>query len=108
MGHWFHGDSGAHPDLIADAEAFGMTLPDSIHERTTFAVWPECWDVVMLFLRICTQWRTGPSGVVGLDYGVALQVAEMSGITDRLSLLDDLQVMEYHARGLINKQAGAT
>jgi hypothetical protein len=43
--------------------------------------------------------------VIGLDYGVVLQLARLYGIRDPGATLEELQVMELHARDLINKQA---
>jgi hypothetical protein len=57
-------------------------------------------------MRCMTQWRCGASGVVGLDYGVVLQMASLYQITEDLArVMEDLQTMELHARGLINKEA---
>lgn len=56
-----------------------------------------------MFFRVQTQWRTGSSGVVGLDYGVVLELARLQKIEDPVQLLDDLQVMERHARDLLNQ-----
>ena len=58
-----------------------------------------------MFLRVQTQWRTGGNGVVGLDYGVVLELTRLMQIEDPVQLLDDLQVMELHARNLLNKAA---
>lgn len=58
-----------------------------------------------MFMRVQTQWRTGANGVVGLDYGVVLELARLTKIKDPVQLLDDLQVMELHARTLLNKAA---
>lgn len=33
-------------------------------------VWPENWTAWTLFDALQTQWRAGPGGVLGLDYGV--------------------------------------
>jgi hypothetical protein len=52
-----------------------------------------------------TQWRASGNGVIGLDYGVVLQLASLYGIRDPGATLEELQVMELHARDLINKQA---
>jgi hypothetical protein len=52
-----------------------------------------------------TQWRASGNGVIGLDYGVVLQLASLYGIRDPATTLEELQVMELHARDLINKQA---
>ena len=92
--------------MEADAEAFGLVLEKKAPVH--FMVWPECWDVVDLFLRVQTQWRAGPSGVLGLDYGVAMAVADrLPTSAQTLELLDDLQVMEMRARELINAAARA-
>jgi hypothetical protein len=58
-----------------------------------------------MFMRVQTQWRTGANGVVGLDYGVVLELARLMQVNDPVQLLDDLQVMELHARNLLNKAA---
>ena len=39
-------------------------------EPETFAIWPEHLEVLEMFLRCQTQWRSGPNGVIGLDYSV--------------------------------------
>ena len=68
-------------------------------------MWPEHVDALGMFMRVQTQWRTGSNGVVGLDYGVVLELARLTKIEDPVQLLDDLQVMELHARNLLNKAA---
>jgi hypothetical protein len=103
--HLLHGSS-ANKELLADAAAFGMTLPESILAPKVYHVWPEHMEVLSLFLRCMTQWRCGASGVIGLDYGVVLQMASLYQITEDLArVMEDLQIMELHARDLINKEA---
>lgn len=58
-----------------------------------------------MFLRCQTQWRTGTIGVMGLDYGVVLQLCDVYAVGDKRQLMDDLQVMEAKARELINQAA---
>jgi hypothetical protein len=70
-----------------------------------YEVWPEHWDVLLMFLRVQTQWRATSNGLIGLDYGVVLQLASLQQIADPVALLDDLQVMEHHARELMTKAA---
>jgi hypothetical protein len=70
-----------------------------------FEVWPEHEDAVMLFLQCQTQWRVGGSGVVGLDYGVVLQMMDLYAVGNRRQALEDLQIMESRAKDLINKAA---
>jgi hypothetical protein len=103
--HLLHGSS-ANKELLADAAAFGLTLPDAMLAPKVYYIWPEHMDVLNLFMRCMTQWRCGASGVVGLDYGVVLQMASLYQITEDLArVMEDLQIMELHARDLINKEA---
>ena len=91
--------------LQADAAAYGIILEPHHVEPEQYLLWPEHADAVDLFLRCMTQWRASGNGVIGLDYGVVLQLASLYGIRDPGATLEELQVMELHARDLINKQA---
>lgn len=103
MEHWFHGDGRPDAELLADAKAFGVILAEP--EPVQFVVWPENVAAVQLFIDCQTQWRTTGAGVIGLDYSVVLAVATLSGASDPLSLLRDIQVMETRAVELINAEA---
>jgi hypothetical protein len=103
--HLLHGNQ-ADKELLADAAAFGLALPDELIKPKDCSVWREHWDVLELFIRCATQWRSGANGVMGLDYGVVLQMASLYQITEDLPrVMEDLQTMELHARDLINKEA---
>jgi hypothetical protein len=102
--HWFHGDGGAVDELLADAEAFGLELPESVLKPKEFEVWQEHEDVILMFLRCQTQWRPAPAGVMGLDYGVVFQMMDLYAVDSRQQLMEDLQVMEGRAKQLINEQ----
>lgn len=69
-------------------------------------MWEENWQVVEMFLRLQTQWRTSMSGVVGLDYGAVQWVLRLYEVEDQRSMLEDLQVMEGAALNLINRKEG--
>ncbi len=105
MDHWFHGEEGANEELLADAAAAGIELPESVLKPKVYEVWPENWNTIEMFLRVQTQWRTTSGGVIGLDYGVVLQMTSLCKSPDPLALLEDLYVMEVHARELLNKAA---
>lgn len=47
-------------------------------------------------MDVSTQWRTGASGPIGLDYGVLFQLFRVRGIARKkwADLLDDIQIME--------------
>ena len=59
-----------------------------------FLVWPENADAVTMFSRLQTQWRTGPRGRIGLDYGAAQWLFSLCSVAQPLALLEDLQIME--------------
>ena len=104
MEYLLHGSS-ADKELIADAAALGVALPEAMLAPVDYSIWPEHLEVVSLFIRCMTQWRCGASGVIGLDYGVVLQMASLYQIQDLARVMEDLQIMELHARDLINKEA---
>jgi hypothetical protein len=103
--HLFHGGSGVNDELLADAAAAGITLPERVTKPKGCTIWTEHWPAVELLARCVTQWRTGGNGVVGLDYGVVLQMASLYQIQDLARVMEDLQIMELHARDLINEAA---
>jgi len=82
-----------------------VELPDHLFEAVNYEVWREHVEVVKMFLRCQTQWRSGPNGVLGLDYGVVLQLCELYAVENKAQLLDDLQIMESHALQLIAEAA---
>jgi hypothetical protein len=53
-----------------------------------------------------TQWRTGPCGVTGLDYGVIPNVMRMRGLPRKQwpEVFDLIRVMEGVALPLINQR----
>lgn len=59
-----------------------------------FKVFPDNWEAVQMFLRLGTQWRTGPCGLIGLDYGVLRWLLSLYPAADPRALLEDVQVME--------------
>lgn len=92
--------------LQADAARYGVILEPHHLAPVDCRLWAELWPVVSLFQRSQTQWRATSAGVVGLDYGPVLgQLARLLGVTVDLQLLDDLQVMELHAREKLNRKA---
>lgn len=51
----------------------------------------------MLFMRVQTQWRTGPAGPSGLDYAGVLSALRFLRVRPSPEFFDDLQVMESAA-----------
>lgn len=90
--------------LDDQAAAFGIALPDAMRPPAEFEVWPEHEDAVLTFLRCQTQWRTISEGVVGLDYGVVLEVMRLYDVPSPSTVLEDVQVMESWAIELLNRR----
>jgi hypothetical protein len=102
--HLFRGGTQPSDDLIKEAAAFGVILPDHLEAEKHYSLWADHWPAVELFMRCMTQWRAGPNGVIGLDYGVVLEMAKLYQVPQLPDAMEDLQVMELHARELLNKE----
>ena len=81
------------------------SLPERLLKPDVFEVWPEHEDAILMFLRCQTQWRAGGNGIIGMDYGVVLQVMDLYAVGNRRQVLEDLQIMEAHAKELFNKES---
>lgn len=70
-------------------------------------VWPDNVEALNLFIQFSTQWRTGPGGVVGLDYTPLLhRMDRMELSTVRYDeLLEDIRACEDAALEQIRKNA---
>ena len=78
-------------------------MPEPEPEKD-FEVWQENWDVVSLFLRCQTQWRTSVGGITGLDYASVVSIAKLYKYKDLPSVIEDLQIMEIAAMAEMNKE----
>lgn len=74
-------------------------------ESSDFEIWPENVDALSMFMRCQTQWRSGPNGLIGLDYGVVLELCRLYDVEDKKAVLEQMQIMEGHALGLISESA---
>jgi len=62
-------------------------------------IFPDNWQIVNLFTDIMTQWRAGPTGVIGLDHNVLpmwMRVRKI-GPEDEADVLEGIKVMERSA-----------
>jgi hypothetical protein len=77
-------------------------------ESNNFEVWDENWDIVMMFLRMQTQWEVSMSGYVGLKYDVLLVsggLFDLYDVENRREVLEGLQVMESTALSEFRKKS---
>lgn len=58
-----------------------------------------------MFLRLGTQWRLGPQGVMGLDYNVLQWLISLYPSDNPQGLLEDLQTMEQAALAAMHNRA---
>ena len=90
--------------LQQDAAAYGVILEPHHLAPQDFRLWAELWPAVQLFMRCLTQWRATSTGVLGLDYGVLLQLAPVFGVTVNAAMMDDIQAMEAQAIETLNRR----
>lgn len=93
---------GSRPDA-AVLGAFG--LRESDFERETIGVWPCNQRAVDLFLSIQTQWRMGPGGAVGLDYGVLYHKLDRMDLSPREydRIEDQVRTIEFEALAVMQE-----
>ena len=83
----------------------GIQLLNPVVTPDHFEVWEENWQVLTIFLQVQTQWRSGMSGLIGLDYGAVAWVLKLVAAEDeQLALLQDLQTMEHAVLSFFAKQ----
>ncbi len=82
----------------SELEAIGLTRED-LGEIPDFEVWPDNWVPFKVFSEVCTQWRMGPGGPIGLDYSVVKWIMRTMHVTkkDRLEVLRSVRVLECSA-----------
>lgn len=73
----------------------GLTLAD-VADQCDIETWPDTEPAIHLFIAMRTQWRTGPSGITGLDYAVIPTVMRLHSLPRQkwAGAFDDLRVME--------------
>ncbi len=78
--------------------AFGLT-PQDLGLHDDIDVWPENNQAKDVFLAVSTQWRTGMSGAVGLDYTPLFTLMGRMRLSkpDWWALFEDIRVLEAAA-----------
>jgi len=82
--------------------AFGLTANDI----AAIDVWPDNLPAVNVFVAMATQWRTGMSGPVGLDYSALPAVLRLTGAPRGTwpQTFEDIRVMEAEALKVMGEQ----
>lgn len=92
------------PPSAAELKAFSWFKASDFPEPVV-EVWDDNWAACAFFTDVMTQWRTGPGGPIGLDYGVIYQALERKGYkgVEFDQMMDDIGVMERRALKIIHK-----
>lgn len=75
--------------------SLGLTVEEA--SGPPVEIWPDSQVSVNLFIELCTQWRTGPGGPIGLDYNVLfhkldrmrLKRAEYERLESNVRIMED-------------------
>lgn len=87
-----------------DAAVLGVVGFEPGHPEH-FEVEPDAWPALMMFLDCQTQWRTGPGGLIGLDYGAVAWLFRLRSVADESAMLSDLQIIEAEVLRLVSREA---
>lgn len=83
-----------------------MILPKP--EPKTVEIWDENWDIVMMFIRVQTQWNVDGGVRLGLRYESLEWLCKVYEITDQRAMLEGLRVMEAAALKALNTALSAS
>ena len=84
----------------------GIVLPEEETLPDECEVWDENWEIVMMFLRMQTQWNATMGGYSGLKYEVLRWLCDLYSVEDPRAMLEGIQVMESAALQELNKSDG--
>lgn len=90
---------GGTKEIEQDFAAFGPPPEEFLAavEGEDFEVWAENVEPLNLFMRLQTQWRHGPRGPVGMDYGGVRVALEFMQVPATPELFRQIQTMETAA-----------
>lgn len=65
-------------------------------------VWEENWDIVLMFIRMSTQWNVSMAGLTGLNYPSLEWLCKLYSVEDPVAVFEGVQVMEMAALAALN------
>ena len=88
---------GASPEQIAAAKLEAVEI--------NCEVWEENWEIVMMFLRMGTQWNTSMAGLTGLNYPSLEWLCKLYSVKDPVAMFEGVQEMEMAALSVLNSKS---
>jgi hypothetical protein len=78
--------------------------PEDFPEPTV-GLWPDNEGAVNFYMRLSSQWRAGPGGLIGLDYGPLFHEMDRAGLDQKQydDTLHCIRVIERAALVILNK-----
>lgn len=73
--------------------------------RKDCEVYEENWEIVMIFLKMSTQWNVGMAGPTGLRYESLQWLIKLYGVDDPVACFEGIQVMEAKALTCLSKKS---
>lgn len=67
-------------------------------------MWDENWDIVMMFLRLQTQWNTTMAGFMGIKYEVLQWLCGLYSVEDPRAMFEGIRIMEASALQVLNNR----
>lgn len=100
--HWATADRVDESKAKEDAAGFG--IPEQPHDESenVCEVWDENWDILMMFLKLQTQWNTTMAGYSGLNYQSLEWFCRVYNIEDVSAMVDGIRIMEAAALKQLN------
>jgi hypothetical protein len=91
----------------ADLKALGASEEQIAAARLQAAqqdceIWEENWEVVLMFIRMSTQWHTSMAGLTGLIYPSLEWLCKLYSVKDPVAIFEGVQVMEMAALAVLN------
>ena len=74
----------------------GISPKFAVSRDVEVEIWPETLPSINIFSKSLTQWRTGPTGIIGLDYMAVNLIMDLDGIPheERSKVLSDVACLE--------------
>ncbi|UAA39408.1 DUF1799 domain-containing protein [Paraneptunicella aestuarii] len=74
----------------------GLSPKFAQEREQNLEIWPETLPAIRLFAKSMTQWRAGPTGIIGLDYNAINLLMDYDAIpmAERGELMSDIAQLE--------------